>query len=538
MRAGLSPDLIARVLGAAPKYTIAELEEKFPPRNLADAAFVTRVAPSPTGFMHLGTLYQMLIAKKIAAQSDGVFYLRIEDTDTKREVDGAVDVILKCAREFGLEPNEGPVRGGAYAPYYQSQRKDIYHSVVAELLARGAAYPCFLTADEMNDIRERQKSSGFPTGIYGEFARDRDLTETEINEKMDGGLIPSIRLYSTGDAAQKIIYNDKVRGRLVFPENDEDIVLIKSNDGLPTYHFAHLCDDHFMRTTLVQRGEEWLPSLNLHLQLFRMMDWQAPDYVHVATINKLDDETGNSRKLSKRTDPEANAVKYLELGYPTESVLNYLYNIVASGYEEEKSKKPDATIWNYPLKIKKIPQSPALFNMQKLEWWAREFIATLTADDLVSRVVKWAGEYDSAWDSRLRGNDGYLRTILSIERDPSPNGAAAGNPKRIRKDFITWRQTLEEVGYFFDDMYQKNTEFEYNKNALDAFQRTFDITDDKDTWWSKITEIAVTLGIKNGDAAMNLRVALTGRTNTPDLYSIMQVLGTEKVKERIGKIID
>lgn len=529
MRQGISSDLIAKVLGGAPKYTIPQLEEKYPARNLPDGAMVTRVAPSPTGFMHLGTLYQMMIAKKLASQTEGVFFLRIEDTDTKREVDGAVDVILKCAREFNLQPNEGPEQGGEYGPYYQSTRKDIYHSVVAELLATGRAYPCFLTSNEMDKIREEQKAAGWATGIYGEWARDRDLTSEEIIARLDNGEVPSIRLYSTGNKDEKIFYNDKVRGRLAFPENDEDIVLIKSNDGLPTYHFAHLCDDHFMRTTLVQRGEEWLPSLNLHLQLFRMMGWDAPDYIHVATINKLDDETGNSRKLSKRTDPEANTLKYLEVGYPTESVLNYLYNIVASGYEEEKAKKPDTTIWNYPLRIKKIPTSSALFNMQKLEWWSREFIATLSIDELVKRVTDWANEYSAEWASRIAGHADYLRNLLAIERD---------NPKRIRKDFIAWSQTMDETSYFWDDLFTSNTEFEYNKNVLDAFLSGFDVNDDKDTWWNKIVNIAAHLDVKNGDVAMNLRVALTGRSNTPDLYSIMQVMGTERVEKRIKKLID
>lgn len=526
MRAGLSKNLISRILGGAPKYTIAELEEKFPPRNLPDGAMTTRVAPSPTGFMHLGTLYQMLIAKKLAQQSDGVFYLRIEDTDTKREVKGAVDIILRCAREFKLQPNEGPEQGGNYGPYFQSERKEIYHSVAAELLADGKAYPCFLTSDEMDKIREQQKAAGWATGIYGEWARDRDLTADEIIQRLENGEIPSVRLYSTGDKDQKIFYNDKVRGRLAFPENEEDIVLIKSNDGLPTYHFAHLCDDHFMRTTLVQRGEEWLPSLNLHLQLFRMMNWQSPDYIHVATINKLDDETGNSRKLSKRTDPEANTLKYLEAGYPTESVLNYLYNIVASGYEEEKAKKPETDIWNYPLKIKKIPTSSALFGMKKLEWWAREFIATLPVGELAARIVSWAKEYSPEWSKRIAEHEDYLTKILAIERD---------NPKRIRKDFITWGQTLEEVAYFFDDLFAPNKDFKYDKNALDAFSRGFDENDDKDTWWAKIQKIAADLGLKNGDVAMSLRVALTGRTNTPDLYSIMRVMGGARVRERIGR---
>ena len=528
MRNGLSKDLIARVLGGAPKYSLDELEIKFPQRQLPEGAQVSRVAPSPTGFMHLGTLYQMMIAKKLAQQSNGVFMLRIEDTDTKREVEGAVEVILKCAKSFNLTPDEGPDYGGEYGPYYQSMRKDVYHSVVAYLLEKGLAYPCFLTAAEMDEIREKQKSAGWATGIYGEWARDRNLTEEEIIAHLDNGEVPSIRLYSTGNKDNKIYYNDKVRGRLIFPENEEDIVLIKSNDRLPTYHFAHLCDDHFMRTTLVQRGEEWLSSLNLHLQLFRMMGWQNPDYIHVATINKLDEETHNSRKLSKRTDPEANTMQYLKAGYPQEAVLNYLYNIVAAGYEEEKAKKPETNIWNYPLRIKKIPTSSALFNMEKLQWWAKEYIATLPVDVLVKSVVDWANEYGDDDNKKQVADVSYLTSVLSIERD---------NPKRIRKDFITWQQTLSEVSYFWDFLFSPNKGYEYNKDALKEFLKTYDAKDDKDTWWQKIVYTAQSLGLKPGDVAMNLRVAMTGRTNTPDLYSIMQVLGGDRVIERAKNAI-
>ena len=528
MRNGLSKDLIARVLGGAPKYTLDELEEKFPQRQLPEGAFVTRVAPSPTGFMHLGTLYQMMIAKKLAQQSEGVFMLRIEDTDTKREVAGAVDVILKCAKSFNLTPDEGPEYGGEYGPYYQSERKDIYHSVAAFLLEQGLAYPCFLTPEEMDEIREKQKSAGWATGIYGEWARDRDLTEQEIIARLDNGEVPTIRLYSMGNKDNKIFYNDKVRGRLVFPENEEDIVLIKSNDRLPTYHFAHLCDDHFMRTTLVQRGEEWLSSLNLHLQLFRMMGWKNPDYIHVATINKLDEQTHNSRKLSKRTDPEANTMQYLMAGYPQEAVLNYLYNIVASGYEEEKIKKPETNIWNYPLRIKKIPTSSALFGIEKLQWWAKEYIATLPVDVLVNYVINWANEYGNEDNKKQVADIDYLTAVLSIERY---------NPKRIRKDFVTWQQTLGEVAYFWDFLFVSNRAYEYNKDVLSEFLTTYNGNDDKDTWWNKIVAVANKCGIKPGDVAMNLRVAMTGRTNTPDLYSLMFVLGDTRVRERIKNII-
>lgn len=524
MRNGLSPELIARVLGAAPKYTLAELEEKFPPRALPDGAFVTRFAPSPTGYMHIGGLYGALIDCKLARQSGGVFMLRIEDTDTKREVKQAVDIIVDSMRRFGLEYNNDV----AYGPYYQSQRRDIYHSVAADLLARGLAYPCFLTADDMERVRENQKAAGFATGIYGEFARDRNLTDDEIIAHLDAGHTPTIRLYSTGNPEQRIFCRDAVRGSIGFPENNEDIVLIKSNDGLPTYHFAHLVDDHFMRTTHVVRGEEWLPSFPLHTALFRMMGWTPPMYIHTSTIDKIDSETGKQRKLSKRHDPEANVAFFLADGWPTESVLEYLGNIAASGYEEAKSKGQVKTIWDYELKPKKIPISGALFDMKKLEWWAKEFIASLSVDDLTARVIAWANEYDDAWAARINAGPEYLKNILSIERD---------NPKRIRKDFITWKQTLNEIAYFWDELFVPNAEYEFNQDVLNAFLETFNISDDKDTWWAKIVAVAEKCGVKNGDVAMNLRVALTGRTNTPDLYSIMRVMGAGRVIARINGVI-
>lgn len=525
MRNGLSADLIARVLGAAPKYTLDELEEKFPPRALPDGAFVTRFAPSPTGFMHLGGLYGALVDCKLARDTGGVFMLRIEDTDTKREVASAVDIIVDSMHRFGLEYNDVP----EYGPYYQSQRRDIYHSVAADLLARGLAYPCFLTADDMEQIRANQKAAGFATGIYGEFARDRDLTEDEIAAHLDNGDVPTIRLYSTGDPSKRIFCKDAVRGSIGFPENNEDIVLIKSNDRLPTYHFAHLVDDHFMRTTHVVRGEEWLPSFPLHVQLFRMMGWTPPMYIHTSTIDKIDAETGKQRKLSKRKDPEANVAFFLQDGWPTAAVLEYLGNIAASGYEEAKSKWQVSSIWQYPLRVKKIPISGALFDMKKLEWWAREYIATLSVPDLVRCVTDWANEYGNDVQKMQVQNPQYLAAMLGIERD---------NPKRIRKDFITWAQTLGEVAYFWDALQNKNTEFEFNRDVLAEFLKTYNASDDKDTWWNKIVAIAAAAGVKNGDVAMNLRVAVTGRTNTPDLYSVMQVMGGDMVERRVKEIIN
>lgn len=524
MRQGLPADLIERILGAAPKYTMEQLEKKFPPRNLKEGACVTRFAPSPTGFMHLGGLYGALIDCKLARQTGGVFMLRIEDTDTKREVESAVDVIVSSMHRFGLAYDNDDT----YGPYHQSQRRDIYHSVAADLMARGMAYPCFLTADDMEKIRENQKAAGFATGIYGEFARDRDLTADEIAARLDAGLCPSVRLYSEGNPERRIFCKDVVRGSIGFPENNEDIVLIKSNDKLPTYHFAHLVDDHFMRTTHVVRGEEWLPSFPLHTALFRMMGWTAPMYIHTSTIDKIDAETGKQRKLSKRKDPEANVEYFLRDGWPVEAVLEYLGNIAASGYEEAKTKGTVKSIWDYEMRPKKIPMSGALFDMKKLEWWAKEFIATMPVPDLAARITEWAMEYGEEKHKKQIANSEYLAAVLGIERD---------NPKRIRKDFITWRQTLDTVGFFWDELFVPNMEFEYNRDVLREFLRVYDPADDKDAWWAKMVAIAENLGIKNGDAAMTLRVSLAGRTNTPDLYSIIKVMGPVRVRARIGEIL-
>ncbi|MCL2748828.1 MAG: glutamate--tRNA ligase family protein [Alphaproteobacteria bacterium] len=536
MRTGLSKELIARVLGGEPKYTIAELEKKYPPRfpsmefkpggptfQVGQEKMVTRFAPSPTGFMHTGHLYSMIIDFKLAQQSGGIFMLRVEDTDTARTVEGATDLVFETAKKFKISPNEGFGIGGDYGPYFQSERRDIYHSVVAELLSDGRAYPCFLTKDEMDKIREMQEKSGIPPGIYGEYARDRDLTESEIIARLDNGEVPSIRWYSTGDESRRIWFKDVARGSIFVPEWNKDEVLIKSSDRLPTYHFAMLCDDHFMRTTHIVRDESYFGTVALHVMLFNMMGWAMPAIYHTSTLDKIDEKTGNRRKLSKRYDPEASVANFLNDGWPVESVLNYILNILSSGYEEAMSKDSSVNFNTWPIKLKKMPTSGALFDMKKLEWWAREFIATLNVDELMRHVVDWAKEYSPEWAARLRGQNDYLHSILAIERD---------NPKRIRKDFVTWKQTLEEVSYFFDDLF-RGTKQVIDKKVLTEFLKTFDIKDDKDVWWKKIVDIAARLGVSNGDAAMALRVALTNRSNTPDLYSIMQVMGDARVRKRI-----
>ena len=530
MRKPISKDLIARILPNA-KYTLAELEEKYPPRNLPDGAMVTRFAPSPTGFMHVGGLYSSLIGQKLALQTGGVWYLRIEDTDTAREKAGMVNLIIDSLKTFGVNADEGPVGGGNYGPYYQTERKDIYHSVAADLLARGLAYPCFLTQCEMDEIRENQKAAGLMTGIYGEYAKWRDAGDDEILVRLSAGDVPSIRLYSTGDRNKKIWCKDEVRGSIEAPENEDDIVLIKSTDGLPTYHFAHLCDDHFMRSTHIVRASEYLSTFPFHIQMFNMMGWNLPHYIHTTTLDKIDVETGGQRKLSKRKDPESSVGYFIENGWPAEAVLEYIFNVLNPAYEEDKIKGRVKNIWESELKIKKLPKSGALFDMKKLEWWAREFVATLPGAQLAARVAAWAEQYGNDFEKSQVADMNYLTQILSIERT---------DPKRTRKDFYTWRQTLSEIAFFFGDGQVDPCHMSHvtcHKEILKEFLSSFNIKDDKDLWWKRITNIASGLGVKNGDAAMTLRVAVTDRTMTPDLYSVMQVMGDKRVRERIKKCL-
>lgn len=533
MRKKISEDLIYKILKIVPKYTIEDLEKLYPERSLEASAIVSRFAPSPTGFMHIGNLYQAFINYKLAKQSKGIFILRIEDTDSKREVEGAVDLIDSTLEKFNLIPDESSYKlTGKYGPYKQSERKDVYFSVVAELLRKGLAYPCFLSSKDMEEIRNKQMSLGVPTGIYGDWAKYRDLDEESILEKLKEGIIPSIRLYSLGDPDKKIVYKDLSRGLLHLPENNEDIVLIKSNDGLPTYHFAHLVDDHFMRTTNVIRGEEWLPSLPLHLQLFKMMNWKAPVYTHTSTLDKIDNITGKQRKLSKRHDFEASVNNFIKDGWEPEVLLEYLLNILSSGYEEAKGKDKDINLWNYDINLKKIPISGVLFDIKKLQWWAKEYIACLSIEELFLKIINWINEFEPEFKELIKDKEQleYLRNILSIERE---------NKDRIRKDFINWKQTIEEIKYFWDKYLDRSLieSFEFNKLAVSMFLESFDIKDSKDIWWKKICDIANKLSLKKGDLAMNLRVCVCGRKNTPDLYSIMQVMGKDIVINRIKNIL-
>lgn len=549
----LSKETIDRLMGDN-ILAVEEIEKRYPPRQLSDSQYVTRIAPSPTGFMHIGGIYAALISERFAHQSNGVFILRIEDTDTKREIEGATDLIIRSLGEYGLVVDEGPVNEneetGAYGPYTQSKRKDIYQAYVKQLLEKGLAYPCFCTEEEIEAMRERQTKAGGRPGYYGLWARDRNLTEEQVKANLDAGKPFVIRFKSPGKYINKIAVEDILRGKRFFPENDLDIVILKS-DGLPTYHFAHIVDDYLMGTTHVVRGDEWLSSLPLHVQLFDAMGWKAPKYGHIAPIQKLDE--GARRKLSKRKDPEANVAFYGEKGYPKEAVIDYLMNLANSDFEDYKKANPDKTYKDFDFKISKLNNSGPLLDFVKLEDISKEFIATLSCDELYDRLYQWAAKYDPEMQKRLDANSAYFKQILDIERS---------NCDRVRKDYVTFSGIWDEIRYFFDEEFVltkddvlklvPNLSMENMQEIVKAFVSTYDENDDKNEWFAKVKDFALANGYaknpkeysKNpeaykgsvSDVATVLRVLITGRTNSPDLCSIMKVLGKERTLKRLNII--
>lgn len=530
---------------------IAEIEAKYPPRQLIEGAKVTRVAPSPTGLMHIGTLWQALINERLAHQSGGVFMVRIEDTDQKRLVDEAVSLILQAFDDYGLSNDEGPVLNkseqGAYAPYFQSARKDIYQAYIKKLLSEDKAYLCFCTEEENKQTHDTQSKANIRTGYYGSFAKCRKLLEDDVQERLKRGDKFVIRFKSNGHYTHKIIVDDVIRGKREFPENDLDIVIMKA-DGLPTYHFAHVIDDHLMGTTHVIRGDEWLSSYPLHIQLFQAMGWKTPKYVHTPTIQKLD-EKGNRRKLSKRLDPEANVAYFSEIGYPKEAVMEYLLNLANSNFEDWRRQNPALPYTDFPFSIKKLNVSGALFDFIKLDSISRDKIGQMTAKQIYDNTLAWANIYDAAFAKRLTENADYIHAILNIERE----GA-----KKVRKDITRWSDVKNEVAYFFDDTFMANIKdisafhIEDIKGIVATFIKGYDTTDDKNVWFNKIKQIATDFGFAAdmkaykekpqdykgsvADVAKILRVLITGREQSPDLYAIMQVMGRDKIAKRLSSI--
>ena len=528
---------------------ISYYEEKYPERNLPEGAVVTRFAPSPTGFVHIGGLYQALVARTVAEKTGGVFFLRVEDTDQKREVENGVTGIVNSLKDFDMAPDEGMISDteeiGNYGPYKQSLRKEIYQAYAKYLIAQGKAYPCFCTQEELDEIRQKQESAKIRPGYYGVWAKCRNLTVEESAEKIKNGEPYIIRFKSPGREDRKIKHKDVIKGNVDFPENDLDIVIIKA-DGLPTYHFAHAVDDHLMHTTHVIRSDEWLSSVPLHLQLFHELGFKAPKYAHISPIMKNDN--GGKRKLSKRKDPEAAVSYYKEQGIPTDAVKEYLLNIANSTFENWRRANPDKEIEEFDFQLNKMSVSGALFDMIKLLDIGKTVISKMTAEDVYEKSLKWAEEYDNELADLLKDKE-YALKIFGIER---------GN-KKPRKDIAKWSDVKENISYMYDSEFYKNAqEYPYQpaisdkeniSKILDLYiEKYYDENDDKQTWFDKIKEVAGEMGYAKevkefkanpgmykahvGDVSTVLRVALTSRTNTPDMYEIMQVLGKDRIAKR------
>lgn len=528
---------------------ISYYEEKYPERGLEEGAIVTRFAPSPTGVMHVGGLYQGLIAKKLAEQTKGVFFLRIEDTDQKREVENGIKGIVESLKEFGIEPDEGMTSEteeiGKYGPYKQSLRKEIYQAYAKYLIEQGKAYPCFCTQEELNQIREKQEAAKIRPGYYGIWAKCRGLTVEEMAKKIEAGDEYIIRLKSPGREDRKIKHKDIIKGNVEFPENDQDVVIIKG-DGLPTYHFAHAVDDHLMHTTHVIRGDEWLSSVPLHLQLFQVLGFRAPKYAHIAPIMKNDD--GNKRKLSKRKDPEAAVSYYAEEGIPKEAVKEYLLNIANSTFENWRRANPEKPIEEFNLQLNKMSVSGALFDMVKLLDVSKIVISKMSAKEVYNNSLEWAKKQDNELAELLGNQKDYSIKVFGIER---------GN-KKPRKDISKWSDVKENISYMYNELFEKDkNEYQYqvinNKEEIEKIldlyiTKYYNPQDDKQTWFDKIKELAGEMGYAKevkefkanpnaykahvGDVSTVIRVALTKRTNTPDMYEIMQVLGKDIIKSR------
>lgn len=531
---------------------ISYYEEKYPERNLPEGAIVTRFAPSPTGYVHIGGLYQSLVAKMSAKKTGGVFFLRIEDTDQKRKVENGVTDIVNSLKVFDMAPDEGMISEtewtGDYGPYIQSERKEIYQAYAKYMIEQGKAYPCFCTPEQEEERNKLQLDAKIRPGYYGVWAKCRNLTLDEMAEKIKAGVPYVIRFKSTGREDRKIQISDGIKGKITFPEYDIDIVIIKS-DGLPTYHFAHMVDDHLMRTTHVIRGDEWLPSVPLHVQLFKEAGFKAPKYCHISPMMKNDN--GNKRKLSKRKDPEAAVSYYDELGVPPDAVKEYLLNIANSTFENWRRQNKDANIEDFDFHLNKMSVSGALFDMVKLFDVAKIVISRYSAEKVYNDSYAWAKKYDEELVKLLENKD-YALKVLGIER---------GNAKP-RKDIAKWSDLKENISYMYNEEFDKITEFDFGKvtdkelaNKISKLysKKYFDINDDKQTWFDKMKDLAEEVGFARevkewkadpekwpghvGDISTVIRVSLTGRQNTPDMYEIMQVLGKESVINRLEKAV-
>ncbi|MBO4940379.1 MAG: glutamate--tRNA ligase [Clostridia bacterium] len=528
---------------------LEEYEKMYPERGLEKGAQVTRLAPSPTGFIHLGNLFVAIANERIAHQSGGLMYLRIEDTDLKRKVDGAVEAVKSALRYFDIRFDEGAEIEGAenaYGPYYQRERAELYHAYAKELIKRGLAYPCFCTEDELSALREKQTAEKKITGYYGEYAACRNLTEEQIYENLKAGKPYVIRLRSQGNAENKLTFRDEIKGDITVTENDQDVVILKS-DGIPTYHFAHAIDDHFMRTTLVIRGEEWLASLPIHIELFDVLGFRRPKYGHNCSLQKMDGET--RRKLSKRKDPELSLEFYRQEGYYSRAVKVYMLTLLNSNFEEWYLKNPETPLEDFKFSIGKMGKSGALFDLNKLSDISKNELAKLSAEEMFDFLKTWTDEFGTDVQKGYFTDREYLLKILTL-------CMGIGGKKR-RKDFTTAKQAVEMIAYFFDEtfapIYEYRFEKETVKTVLADFKTVYSYADDCSAWFEKVKAVAAKSGFATdmkaykadpsafpgnvSDVAEMLRIATTGLTNTPDLWTIMQILGEQRTIARLEKAI-
>lgn len=544
---------LAELLFPDVKESVEDLEARYPERNLKEGARVTRFAPSPTGYLHVGAFYTALVNLLTAEVSGGTSYLRIEDTDKKREITDGVSAIIDGFKSLGVVFSEGVTgfgtESGDYAPYTQSKRVEIYRVVAKALTENGFAYPCFCSSDELSALREQEEKDGaLITGYFGKYAKCRDLSLEEIEEKLNAGAPYVLRFRSPGDETHRITFDDMIRGKIEMPENVIDEVLLKS-DGIPTYHFAHVCDDHFMRTTHVIRAEEWLSSVPKHIQLFKACGFKVPKYAHVSQVMKLDEEDGNKRKLSKRKDPEA-AVGYLfETGFPKESIIDYLLTLINSTFEDWRRQNPRASYKEFPFNLKKMSPSGCLFDLIKLSDVSKNVISLMDADTVYTCVADWAKDNNKEFFEIFTKEPARSRDIVNIDRE---------NPKP-RKDISKWSEVPDYFSYMFDELYTpefslpENISLEDAKNILLTYRDIYSEEDTKEEWFEKLKGICEPLGftpnVKEykkdpsafkghvGDISTVVRLAVTSRKNTPDLCSIMKLLGKERVINRINETI-